>query len=200
MLQHRSQRGFTLFEILIAVSIFALIGAMTMTNLIQVGRAGEQISDAQRQLSELQFALGYFGKDIIQLTNRKIRDQYGDQQAQFILDDESLTFTRAGWSNLLQQTRSNLQRVQYRLEDKVLKRIYWPQLDQAYTEDKIEQDVLRGVESFSVKLLTSGEQEIESWPDETQTTSEKPVALELTLEISGFGEVRRIYEITDVLS
>jgi len=33
-------RGFTLFEVLIAVSIFAIIGVIAMTNLIQVHRQG----------------------------------------------------------------------------------------------------------------------------------------------------------------
>ncbi len=190
-------KGFTLFEVLVAVSIFAVIGAMTMSSLIQVGRTGEQVTESQRQLSEVQFALGYMGKDIIQMVNRKIRDQYGDEQSQLIIDEGRLTFTRQGWNNLLQQPRSNLQRVEYALVDDVLQRRYWPQLDQSYSEVKIEQALLTGVEDFSVKLLTTGKEEIDSWPQGDQDSSElKPVALELNLEILKFGKVQRVYEIS----
>jgi len=192
--------GFTLFEVLVAVSIFAVIGAMTMSSLIQVGRTGEQVTESQRQLSEIQFALAYLGKDITQMVNRKIRDQYGDEQSQLIIDEGRLAFTRSGWNNLLQQPRSNLQRVEYVLVDDVLQRNYWPQLDQSYTEVKIEQTLLKGVEDFSVKLLTKGTEEIESWPQDTQgNTTPKPVALELNLELLKFGKVQRVYEIANVL-
>lgn len=196
-----TSRGFTLFEILVAVSIFAIIGTMTMSSLIQVGRTGEQVSESQRQLSQIQFALGYLGKDVIQLVNRKIRDQYGDEQPQLKIAENSLVFTRSGWSNLLGQPRSNLQRVEYRLEDDNLQRRYWPQLDQAYTEVSVEQNLLSGVEDFSIRLLTAGKQTYEDWPpDETLATQpEKPVAIEMTLNLTDFGEIRRIYELTDAL-
>ncbi|MCP4077391.1 MAG: type II secretion system minor pseudopilin GspJ [Gammaproteobacteria bacterium] len=195
-----SEKGFTLFEVLIAVSIFAVIGAMTMSSLIQVGRTGEQVSESQRVLSEIQFALAYLGKDITQIVNRKIRDQYGDEQSQLIIDENRLTFTRAGWNNLLQQPRSNLQRVEYVLVDDVLQRRYWPQLDQSYTEVKVEQTLLQGVDDFSIKLLTKGKEEIESWPPDTQGNSTlKPVALELSLDLLKFGKVQRVYEIANVL-
>ena len=194
------QSGFTLFEVLIAVSVFAVIGALTMTNLIQVGRTGERVSDMQQQLSDIQFALGYLGKDLTQMVDRKVRDQYGDEQAQLIVKEEAISFTRAGWANLLQQSRSNLQRVEYKLEDNTLKRIFWPQLDQGYIEQKIEQEMLQGVEAFEVKLLTTGKETIDFWPLEVEPQTEDPVALEFTLELNGFGEIRRVYELNDVLS
>ena len=174
---------------------------MTMSSLIQVGRTGEQVSESQRQLSQIQFALGYMGKDVIQLVNRKIRDQYGDEQPQLKISENSLVFTRSGWGNLLGQPRSNLQRVEYRLEDDNLQRRYWPQLDQAYTEVSVEQNLLSGVEDFRIRLLTAGKQTYEDWPlDETLTTEpEKPVAIEMTLNLTDFGEIRRIYELTDAL-
>ncbi len=193
-------KGFTLFEVLIAVSIFAVIGAMTMSSLIQVGRTGEKVSASQRQLSDIQFALGYLGKDIVQLVNRKIRDQYGDVQHQLVIAEDQLTFTRKGWSNLLQQNRSNLQRVEYRLEDETLQRRYWPQLDQSYEDVSITQPILQGVSEFSAKLLTARDIIFKNWPqDELNGSAEKPVAIEIILNLSDFGEVRRIYEINNAI-
>ncbi len=194
-----SQSGFTLFEVMVAVSIFALISAMTMTNLIQIGKSGERISESQRQLADIQFALGYVAKDLAQRINRGVRDQYGDQQPALLIEDARLVFTRSGWSNLLQQPRSNLQRVEYRLVDDSLLRKYWPQLDQGYEEQALEQNLISGVEEFRVVLLTSGQETLDRWPVDIQTPSTvKPIALELTLQLQDFGLIRRVYEINNV--
>jgi len=192
--------GFTLFEILVAVSIFAVISSMSMSSLIQVGRTGEKVSETQRQLSEIQFALAYLSKDIVQMVNRKVRDQYGDEQPQLLIAENRLAFTRNGWSNLLQQPRSSLQRVQYQLVDNNFQRRYWPELDQSYTEVSVTQTLLQKVESFTVKLLTTGQETFDIWPaDALNNSALRPIAIELTLNISGLGQVQRIYEISDVL-
>jgi len=196
----RKSAGFTLFEILIAVSIFAVIGAITMTSLIQVGRSGEEVSKKQQKLADIQFALAYFAKDWSQQVARKVRDQYGDEQPALALHDGALSFTRKGWSNLLQQLRSNQQRVQYRLQDDVLQRRYWPELDQPYSEVVVDQALLHDVERFEARLLTRGKDKIEQWPPDAQSAStQKPIALEITLDVKGFGEIRRIYELSHAI-
>ena len=193
----KPSRGFTLFEILIAVSIFAVIGTIAMTSLIQVGRSGERVSFRQQQLADIQFALGYMGRDVMQMINRKVRDQYGDEQPQLAINENHISFTRDGWSNLLQQKRSNLQRVEYRLQDDALQRRFWPQLDQGYSEVVVDQTLLTDVEAFSVKLLTSGKDDLDKWPVENAATPVKPVALQLELEVKDFGKIRRVYELVD---
>ena len=98
------------------------------------------------------------------------------------------------------QPRSNLQRVEYRLEDDILQRRYWPQLDQSYTEVSIEQNLLSGVEDFSVRLITLGKETYESWPIDFQANDPvRPVAIELTFEVTNFGRIQRIYEVADAL-
>lgn len=194
------RQGFTLFEMLIAVSIFAVIGVMSMSSLIQVGDTGKQVTDSQRRLSDIQFALAYIGKDLTQLVDRKIRDQYGDEKAQFILEQNSLSFTRQGWSNLLKRQRSNLQRVEYFIRDESLLRRFWPELDQPFSENKLEQVLLSNITDYSVKLITKGKEKIEQWPSQqNQPPDVVPVAVEFTIELKGFGQIQRVYEITDAL-
>jgi general secretion pathway protein J len=196
---HHKLSGFTLFEVLIAVSIFALISTIAMTNLIQVGRAGERISNAQQRLSDIQFAMAYMAKDMTQLINRKVRDQYGDEQSQFVLTDNVLQFTHSGWANLLQQTRSQLQRVAYRLDDEKLWREYWFQLDQGYSEQQVKQALLDGVDKFEVRLITTGDDKLETWPAEDGADPTiQPVAVEISMEVKDFGLVSRVFEVTHV--
>ena len=189
-------RGFTLFEVLIAVSIFAIIGVIAMSNLIEVGRSGERIEEADRQLSRLQYSLARIGKDVMQLVPRRVRDRYGDEQAALKIDGERLQLTRGGWSNLLQQPRSNLQRVEYRLVEQGLQRRFSPILDQGYEENTIDQLLLEGVESLRWRLLTRGKKIHDRWPVEDRLEpNQLPVALELRMEVTGFGAIERIYEL-----
>lgn len=192
--------GFTLLEMMVAVSIFAIIGVMGFGGLIQVNRSSEQITEVQQQLADIQLAMAYLQRDLSQLSSRKVRDQYGDEQAQFILDEEGITFTRSGWSNLVQRKRSNLQRVEYSLAEQNLVRSYWPELDQPYTENRIDQTILNGVSSFSMHFIDRDNKKIEKWPlDPEVNNASTPVALVMTLELEQFGEIRRIFEITHAI-
>jgi general secretion pathway protein J len=194
------QHGFTLFEILVAVSIFAVIGVISMTNLIQVGRSGERISEAQQQLAEVQFALGYFGRDILQMVGRKVRDQYGDEQHHLILQPETLVFTRGGWRNLVNAPRSELQRVAWGIEDTQLYREHWLQLDQGYTESRVRQPLLGGVRDLQFRLVDKEGESIEEWPLEIESeTAPKPVLIEISFHLENFGRVLRVYETSDAL-
>jgi general secretion pathway protein J len=188
--------GFTLFEVLIAVSIFAVIGVIAMTNLIQVGRSGERIEQSDRQLSALQFTLARIGKDLLQLVPRPVRDQYGDQRPMLELREQRLAFTRGGWSNLLQQPRSNLQRVEYRVDEESLVRRFWPLLDQGFEDRPIDQTLLQGVDDLQWRLLTRGNKEHDRWPlDEALPDEQMPVAVALSFDLAGFGRVERVYEL-----
>lgn len=194
----KKNSGFTLFEVLVAVSIFAIIGVMATSSLIEVGKTGEQVSDEQRRLGAIQFALAYFSKDIFQIVDREVRDQYGDAQPVVALSENQLTFTRQGWPNLLQQTRSELQRVEYTVVDDVLTRSYWLQLDQGYEEQKVEQGLLPEVTEFAVALITRNGDKISEWPLATEDQNQpQPVALEITMTVERFGELQRVFEISD---
>ncbi|MCP4300048.1 MAG: type II secretion system minor pseudopilin GspJ, partial [Gammaproteobacteria bacterium] len=157
-------QGFTLFEMLIAVSIFALMGAFAFFALGQLTRNGQAVGDANDRLSDMQFAVVYFNRDWTQVSPRKIRNQYGDEESNIIIEDNVITFTRAGWSNLLQHPRSSLQRVQYLVLDNKLLRRYWRSLDQGIAEEPIQTVLLDNVESMEVEFLDVLGEPIRSWP------------------------------------
>jgi general secretion pathway protein J len=146
-------RGFTLFEMLIAVSIFAIIGVVAFGGLGQMTRTGQAVAEANNRLSDLQFAVVYFTRDWTQVSARKIRDQYGDEQSNIVLNDGIITFTRSGWSNLLGHKRSTLQRVQYLVVDNQLLRRHWRSLDQGVGELPLESVLLDDVESMEVEFI-----------------------------------------------
>jgi general secretion pathway protein J len=192
----RQYQGFTLIEMVIAVAIFAVMMVIAFPGLTHIAKVGEQVGQSNRRLSELQFALTYLNRDWTQVSSRKILDQYGDEQPHIVIEDNSISFTHSGWSNLLQQKRSELQRVQYLVKENQLIRQYWTSLDQATAEEPISTVLIDGVESFIVHFIDGSEQAIERWPQGVQRV-DKPIALRVEIDVKQFGQVHRIMEIPE---
>lgn len=195
MTRKRFYKGFTLFEMVIAVAIFMVMGAIAYPGLTHMAKTGQVISESNQRMSELQFAVTYLSRDWIQVSTRKIRNRYGDEESNIVIADNSIAFTRGGRSNLTQQPRSQLQRVQYRLLDKKLVREHWLSLDQAIAEEPFAVVLLNGVDSFEVHLIDSDEKEIENWPTVGVSGTGGPIALRFVLEMADIGRIRRILEI-----
>ena len=192
-------QGFTLIEMVIAVAIFAVMMVIAFPGLTHIAKVGDQVGQSNRRLSELQFALTYLNRDWAQVSSRKILDQYGDEKPHIVIEDNSISFTHSGWSNLLQQKRSELQRVQYLVKENQLIRQYWVSLDQAPAEEPISTVLIDEVESFAVHLIGSSEQAIERWPlgEQDEQRVDRPIALRVEIDVKQFGQVHRIMEIPE---
>ena len=189
------QLGFTLFEMVIAVSIFALMGVIAFGGLAQMTRTGQAVADANDRLSDLQFAVVYFNREWIQVSPRKVRNQYGDEEPNIIIDDNVITFTRSGWSNILGQRRSTLQRVQYLLLDNKFVRRHWRSLDQGIAEQPIQTVLLEDVESMEVEFQDGLGKSIEEWPLGAGSDDGEPIMLMFRLELPDMGEITRLLEV-----
>ena len=193
----RSCRGFTLFEMVIAVSIFALMGVVAFGGLGQMTRTGQAVADANDRLSELQFAVVYFNRDWTQVSQRKIRNQYGDEESNVVIDDTGITFTRSGWSNLLGHQRSTLQRVQYLLIDEQLVRRHWRSLDQGVGEKPLQTVLLDNIEAVEIEFQDALGQPIRNWPRESSSNAGDPIVLAIRMDLPDMGEITRLLEIPD---
>ena len=180
---------------LIAVSIFALMGVVAFSGLSQMTRTGQAVADANDRLSDLQFAMVYFSRDWTQVSPRKIRNQYGDEESNIVISDGEISFTRSGWSNLLGHQRSTLQRVQYLVVDNQLVRRHWRSLDQGVGELPLQSVLLDDVETMEVEFLDAGGEPIRSWPLDSASDSADPIVLAFRLDLTDIGEVTRILEL-----
>lgn len=189
--------GFTLFEMVVAVGIFMVMGAIAYPGLTQLAKTGQAVGESNQRISELQFAVSYLSRDWTQVSDRKIRNRYGDEESNILIEDNSITFTRGGRSNLLQQKRSRLQRVRYRLFEKKLTREHWLSLDQGIEEDPFATVLLNNVETFEVFFIDGSEKRIETWPAAEIVGTGNPVALGFSITLDNFGQINRILEITD---
>ncbi len=189
--------GFTLLEMVVAVAIFAIMAAIAYTGLNHTIKIGSQVSESNQRLSELQFALSYFSRDWLQVSSRKVRNQYGDEESNIVIEENSISFTHGGWTNLLQRKRSNLQRVQYLLVDSNLIRRHWLSLDQGIGEEPYDSILLHNVNALEVYFVDALEKSIETWPDELVRDESRPIALKIGVDISQLGKTWRYLEIPD---
>lgn len=178
-------RGFTLLEVLIAVAITAMIGigsVQLLANIIETRRATDIRAE---QLASLQRFNQVLGRDIEQIINRSIRDEFGSTQPALVLEgsDYLLEFTRTGWRNspFVEEPRAELQRVAYRLESldsdackqarirlenwgvteakgECLLRYFWPVLDRANNTEPLAQVLLEQVETLEFDVLARAKQ------------------------------------------
>ena len=191
------KRGFTLLELLVALSIFSVLSVMAYGGLQSVITKKNSTEQAADRIAELQLAMMRISTDLRQTIDRKIRDEYGDflpamQSSQD--GDETMAWTRAGYRNPARLKRSHVQRVAYKLEQQKLIRITWPVLDRAQDTEAMETEVLTGIESIEWRFLNSDNEWITAWPEEGSTAqlSPLPKAIEFTFELQDWGKIRRL--------
>lgn len=214
------QTGFTLIEVLIAMAITAILAMIAYAGLDSAAKLAETAELEADRLQKVSRVFDIISRDFRQIAMRPVRSPSGeDIEPAFLLDRAQqplLRFSRAGWINPQPSRfqRSELQRINYHYDGAKLIRYSWQMLDR-YDDSQMQEVVLLdNVRSFEVRALSdvgiidsngqvasaeSGEW-INSWPagnllDASKVLTDLPVAVEITLEIEGWGKIRRVYEL-----
>jgi len=204
----KSQRGFTLMEVLIAVTITAVIGLGVWQVINGIVSSRDRVNELADDFDRLQRTMLLLERDLIQIVNRPARDVYGDfQPALTSRDDEFvLLLTRQGWRNPLGIRRSELQRVGWEFTGDELRRRYWPTVDQGQEDESEDVLLLSGVTDVSVRFLNQDRAWLDEWPTTEQMASQElnevpdtglPIGLEITIEHEVFGELVRTFALPD---
>ncbi len=195
----KRQGGFTLIEILIAFLIFAIVGFISSQLVSQTLNANETLSDRGSRLNEIHRAMSVLQRDLMQLTNRSIRDTYGDVRGPLLIgSDGSIEFTRNGWRNPLRLPRSEVQRVAYLMQDNSLLRGYWTVLDRAQDSEPAYQTVLTDVSAIEFFAVDASGNEYPFWPVAGRSALDPATALVgviVRMEVAPFGLVERVWEV-----
>jgi len=198
---HRRENGFTLLELLISMSIFSILSFMAYSGLQSIITTKSHTEVISQRLVKLQQTFMFIGRDIEQAIGRSVRDGYGDVKPAMqggAFGREILVLTRDGYSNPLQMTRSNLQRVAYRLEDNKLIRLSWRMLDQDFDQEPQKRELLDKVEKVDIRYFDQAAQPQQQWPSgfgENDNTI-LPRAVEFTLTLEDMGEIRRLFAVS----
>lgn len=213
MRANNSPAGFTLIEVLIALAITAFVSAIAYTSLSTTLVGVESTRATSDRTYEVNRAWMIITRDIRHFVSRPVRDEFGEMEPALVGGPAArfaLSFTRSGWHNPNDNLRSNLQRVNYRVEEGALWRDSYPVLDRASDSAPREVKLLDDVEYLefgflgSLSEVQSGNNTValetrdwsESWVADTSSPDSElvpPLALELRLLLEDWGEMRRLY-------
>lgn len=198
------QSGFTLIEVIIAMSIFAIVSLLAYTGLHSVITSKSHTEGSLERLRELQMTMLTLSGDMQQLIDRKGQDALGGTLLNVSTQDSDyiLAFTRSGWRNPANLPRSTLQRVAYKLDEDKLIRLYWTHVDRADDEQFVERTLISNIESLELRFLDDKNQWQTNWPTANNLasatpTSTLPIAVEVTLKMHDWGEIRRLIRVAN---
>lgn len=200
-----TDRGFTLLEMVVAISIFAVIGAISYTSLDRFLSTRDAIEARNRDIARLQRAFGFFERDIRFMVARPIRDGLGEVVPAFLAgadgmtNDGSLMELTVALPSYQSPDWHRLQRVGWALEDGRLTRRVWQVLDRDF--DSVSRDVrlLDGVDSVELTYYT---RDAEDGGIDAKSEWEEPMMLpsgvEMVLTVAGGATYRRVVEVSSV--
>lgn len=194
-----AQRGFTLLEVLVVLSVFAILGVIASQIVNRVLDNQRTLAERGDRLAEVQRAMLILQRDIMQLNPRGIRDELGDPREPLLIGaDGMIEFTRAGWRNPLQQARSTLQRVGYVVQEETLYRAYWPVLDRPPDAEPVLQELLKDVTQIEFFAMDVSGNEHSFWPllgDSAQDPNAALAGVIMRVESEPFGAVERLWTV-----
>jgi len=183
--------GVTLLELVVVVAIFSIMSAAAYSSLNSSLKAEETFDAAMKELEAVQMSLTLFERDVMQLSPRTVRDAYGDQKAAIVLiNGRELNFTRGGNFSSLQLDQTELTRVDWSLQDEQLIRSYWRRLDSTQGDQPLSASVLGNVTGLRMRVLDQSDNWHLDWP---LGGSGSIRAVEITLELRDWGEIRRLF-------
>lgn len=193
--------GFTLIEVIIAMLIFAILATMSYSGLHSVINSKEKTEASLERLEELQLAMLTLTSDLQQLSTRNGHDSLGGKLLYLTTQDSEhiIDFTRSGWNNPSNQMRSTLQRVAYKIDDDTLIRIHWSHVDRANDEKVVERTLISNIENLEIRFLNESNVWLADWPPANVLTNDRtnnmPLAIELTLKMNDWGEIKRLIKV-----
>lgn len=195
--------GFTLIELLIAMAIVAIIGVIGLTGIRNVIQQQEIAQVRAERWREIQFAIRIIVQDLSQVHPRVTRDEQGlEARASFLADPThqfALEFSRGGWTNPAGFPRGSVLRVAYDIENDMLVRFYWPVADRTLATPPVRNELLTGIEEMQVLYIDDDGNSSLDWPPLESAggrlLTERPRAVEVTLDLEDLGRIWRLIEI-----
>ena len=195
-------KGFTLIELIVALSIFAVMSVLSYKGLTSLIQTKERVSVEDEKWQQLIVFFDRIELDLKQSVNRSITDRDGILEPAFIGRPNyagdygaQLIFSRFGDrepTGFLMDTR----RSAYRLKDGAVELLIWPSTDAAPNSKPEIFKVLPHVVQIYFTYLTQDGRFVNEWPDRisvTDTSSYAPTALKILIKLDGGEAVSRIF-------
>jgi len=193
-------RGFTLLEMIVAISIFSIIAIVSYASLNRFLDQRDWIETGSESLKQLQISYLIIAQDLRRLSPRIVRDGYGDAEPLFIAmsptdsaNGEVLRFTTYKHDTSLPGLSTQV-RVAYRLEGDELFRISWPVLDRDQDTPEYRQRLLSDIQSLQIDLIDTSNDEVQTLKGWTEP-ERLPDGIDLQITLDNGRYYQRIFEV-----
>jgi len=191
-----AQQGFTLIELLIALTIFAMLsaaGVLLLGNAVSAQGAVKQHLDAQGDLLRV---VALIESDMAQAVPRISRTESGTLAPAFFArtpsnEEPFVQFVRGGWANMDNAPRPALQKVEYWLREGRLERRTYPMVDGA--EGSEPALLVEEVSSLQLSFRGPDGAWIEEWQQPRPLAM--PVALRMVVTRAGAPSLTLIFRV-----
>jgi len=155
------------------------------------------------RVREVQRAVTVLTTDFRQLAPRPVRALVGDGYRPAIERDPNavslVELSRDGWPNTIGAPRGSVQRVLYVLEEGKLVRRHWQVTDATLANELVSRELLTGVERVEIRYMNTSREWQAQWPPPGApvplSLRARPLAIEVTVVLDDYGEIRRLIEV-----
>lgn len=180
--------GFTLVEILIALTIFSIMAGITSSVLYSVFNARDKTTVHTQKLSEMQLALVIIEQDLSQILFKPVKTFEGKQTSVFGLANE-VRFSRGGIANpTMEKKQSSIVRVHYFVENEKLIRQSEAAVNRDLIIDPNQQILLNDVTKLQIEYINEAQMAQTSWAQK-----KLPYAIRLTIHTPYWGKLSQIF-------
>ena len=192
-LTQSANKGFTLIELLVALTIFAVLSALSYRSLSALLQTRERITQETTHWREVMVFFSRVESDLRQHVNRPVTIGRVTQPAFLgkigaLPDDALLSFSRFGnpqQNGALMDT----QRIGYRLKADHIEMLIWPALDIEEDIKPAAYPILSGVRSMTIRYMHNKKLTwFNSWPINEEQAAVFPKAIDISLTLAT-GEI-----------
>ncbi len=198
----RKYKAFTLFEILIAVFIFAILGTLAGLTLHNVIRTHQRLSSIDRDIMAVQIALLQWDRNVSAIVDRPITSPNGRTIPAVASTTNGVTFTAFGHLNPgFTEQQSFLARMGYIFQNGKLVLQTWTELDPtADAAQPLTKVLLDGVQSMQIQYVDQYNRTVSYWPEQQEMSQQQknhkapnlPKAIILNLSLKRWGTIKRV--------
>ncbi len=191
-------KGFTLIEMLVAIAIFALVGAIAYTGLDRAIAIRRHLGVVRASWEARELAYYRLRTDLAQARPRPVRDSLGAFEPAFVIRRSAtattLVFTAGGPAPFGKTRASNLRRIAYKVTGGRLEWRRWQTLDRAPGTHRATLVLLDHIRRVHLRVLTTDGRYVRSWPLPGQPT-QMPRLVRMTIRLDNGHHLRWVFPV-----